>query len=102
MRRHALSLAGMPLSPLAVWRATPWIRPFRGSWLLRTYLVPLTLLLILFDGLVSCLRTYSPGELRQWTDTVPGGETYDGEIGVAPARTGPLTYLIGVPRHAGE
>src|SRR5450759_4223616 len=36
---------------------TPWIRPFRWSRLLWTYLIPIIPLVFLFDGVVSCHRT---------------------------------------------
>jgi hypothetical protein len=54
-------------------------------------------LVSLFDGLVSCLRTYSVQELRQLTEDL-GANNYQwdfGELkGVGPV---PITYLIGVP-----
>lgn len=51
--------------PLMVPVLTPFIRPFRWSRLLWTYLIPLLPLVILFDALVSSLRTYSVQELRE-------------------------------------
>jgi len=39
----------------------PTVRPFKPGWLVLTYLIPL---LVLWDGLVSCLRVYSTRELR--------------------------------------
>ena len=49
------------LTPIAV---TPLIRPLRWSRLLWTYLIPLVPVITLFEGLVSCLRTYSVQELH--------------------------------------
>src|SRR5467141_655236 len=50
-----------------------------------------------FDGVVSCLRTYSKAELK---DLLQGLDTYDWEIGDFRGRWSPLrgSYLIGVPR----
>jgi hypothetical protein len=59
-----LGMLGAPLITLAV---TPAIRPFRWSRLFWTYLVPAVPAVVLFDGVVSCLRTYTPGELRALT-----------------------------------
>jgi len=54
--------------PLAVLVVTPVsFRPFRWSRLFWTYLIPLVPLVTLFDGLVSCLRTYSVQELHDLT-----------------------------------
>src|SRR2546425_11759383 len=63
-QRRALALLLMLLAPLMMLVVTPFIRPFRWSRLLWTYLIPLVPLVTLFDGLVSCLRTYSVQELR--------------------------------------
>lgn len=52
------------LTPLLVVLMTPAIRPLTWSRLLLTYLVPLIPLVVLFDGIVSCLRTYTPAELE--------------------------------------
>ena len=95
--RSAKAVLLTALSPLFVLIATPFIRPFRWSRLLWTYLVPIVPLVVLFDGVVSCLRTYSPGELRGLVDGV-GAESYQWEIGQVKGR-GPVavTYLIGTP-----
>ena len=98
-RRSPLALVLMLLVPLIVLISTPFIRPFRWSRLIWTYLIPIVPLLSLFDGLVSCLRTYTCDELRE---LVTGLDEYDWEIGEEPARHGPIpvTYLIGLPAGA--
>jgi len=77
---------------------TPFIRPFRWSRLLFTYVLPIIPLVLLFDGLVSCLRTYRTRELRELIEELSANE-YWWEIG---ERSGifaclPVTYLIGYP-----
>jgi hypothetical protein len=75
---------------------TPWIRPFRWSRLFWTYVVPVVPFVFLFDGIVSCLRTYRPEELREMVQTLTEN-SYRWEIGEqsgAPAEM-PITYLIG-------
>jgi len=78
---------------------TPWIRPFRWSRLLWTYLVPVVPLVLLFDGVVSCLRTHRPRELREIVAKLTAAE-YQWEIGehARAAAQMPITYLIGYPR----
>jgi hypothetical protein len=63
-QRRPSVLALMLVQPLAVWIVTPLVRPFRWSRLLWTYLLPVMPFVVLFDGIVSRLRTYSPDELR--------------------------------------
>jgi len=84
---------------LALFVCTPWIRPFRWSRLLWTYLVPIIPLVMLFDGVVSCLRTYRPQELRELVEKLTANE-YQWEIGEHSRAAGgvPITYLIGCPR----
>jgi hypothetical protein len=75
---------------------TPWIRPFRWSRLLGTYLVPIIPLVLLFDGVVSCLRTYRPEELRDMVEQLRASK-YQWEIGERSTGKVPITYLIGYP-----
>jgi hypothetical protein len=78
---------------------TPTIRPFRWSRLLYTYVLPIIPLVLLFDGLVSCLRTYRTTELRELIEDLAVNE-YWWEIGEHSGTFGslPVTYLIGYPR----
>jgi hypothetical protein len=75
---------------------TPWIRPFRWSRLLWTYLIPVVSFVFLFDGIVSCLRTYRPEELRAMVGKL-NANGYRWEIGEqsGPGTEMPITYLIG-------
>jgi SAM-dependent methyltransferase len=78
---------------------TPSIRPFRLSRLFYTYVLPIIPLVLLFDGLVSCLRTYQPRELRELINGLAAPE-YRWETGEQSGSFGglPITYLIGYPR----
>jgi hypothetical protein len=91
------ALLGMLFVPLLVWIVTPQLRPVRVSRYVFTYLLPILPLAILFDGVVSCLRTYTPAEL---TELTKGLESYHWEMGVLPIPRSPipLTYLIGTPK----
>jgi len=89
------------LTSLLVPFCVPFIRPFRWSRLVWTYLVPVAPAVILFDSLVSCLRTYSPDELRCLAQGT-GAKGYTWEVGeIKPAHAPvPITYLLGYPGQA--
>lgn len=95
-RRDARTIALMLLTPIFVLLVTPRLRPFRFARLFWTYLVPAIPLAVLFDGIVSCLRTYTTSELRALTAELGEGsyEWHVGEGGTGPV---PMTYVIGVP-----
>ena len=97
--RHTLTLLCLLFIPVATWLFVPFRRPFRWSRLLWTYLIPIVPLVLLFDGLISCLRAYSPEELRAMTRGL-GGNEYRWEIGEEAGRLLPvrITYLIGSPK----
>jgi hypothetical protein len=101
--RTPAALAMMLGVPLAVWLMTPAIRPFRWSRLFWTYALPVIPFAIMFDGIVSCLRIYTPAEMAAMAREV-GGEEFDWEAGVEyPAGSPiPIPYLIGVPRRPAE
>lgn len=100
-QRRPLSILLMLLTPLMVWTITPMIKPFRWARLLWTYLIPVVPLVVLFDGIVSCLRTYTVAELEEFTEEW-SRSGYEWEIGEERAEGSPLpvTYLIGYPTEA--
>jgi len=96
-RRAPAQIALIALTWLAVLVFVPFIRPIRWSRLAWTYLPPVLPLVGAFDGVVSCLRTYSPAELRE---LLHGFDTYAWQVGETRSRWSPLvvTYLVGVPK----
>ena len=96
--RRWLALLWMILTPLIVLVAMPTVRPVRLSHLVLTYLIPVVPLVVLWDGIVSCLRCYLPQELEELASAA-GGD-YAWEAGRAPVPMSPLriTYLIGTPK----
>jgi len=96
-QRHLLVILYMLFTPILVLLSTPFIRPFRWSRLLFTYLIPIIPLVVMFDGIVSCLRTYTVKELTEMADSL-GGD-YHWEIGLERIGILPVgvTYLIGIP-----
>ncbi len=94
--RSLLAMLLMLLVPVMVLLTTPFIRPFRWSRLLWTYLLPVVPLTSLFDGLVSCMRTYNVQELRELTEGLDA-KHYQWEIGELKSTAGliHITYLTG-------
>ena len=86
------------LTPLGMLVLVPFTRPFRWSRLLWTYLIPILPLVGIHDAIVSCLRTYSPEDLRELTGGLGEGG-YCWEMGEAqgPRSPLPVTYLLGYP-----
>jgi len=84
-----------------VWGFTPLIRPLRWWRLALTYLVPILPLTILWDGVVSSLRTYAPADLEPLTAGL-GGDGYRWSSGVHRVRGMAITYLIGQPGQGTE
>lgn len=91
-------LIGLLGSSLVAFLTTPFLRPFRVSFLFWTYLVPVFPLLVAFDGVVSALRVYSAEECHELVAELrdPGYRWDIGRfrLGSAPAHA---TYLIGYP-----
>lgn len=94
--RSLLTILCVLPMPLRLLISAPVIRPFRWSRLFWTYLVPALPFVLLWDALVSCLRIYSPDELRDMTAGLNG---YRWDIGSVRGKLIPIpiTYLIGVP-----
>ena len=100
-QRKLVYIVGSLLLPSLLFLSTPFIRPFRWSRLFWTYVIPVVPAFLTWDAFVSCLRTYSPKELRELVDGLKG-EGYAWEIGVETDRLVSIFYLIGYPnRRAG-
>jgi len=97
--RRGVSLLAMLAVPIFVLLHTPKIRPFHWSRMLLTYLLPVVPLLVMADGIVSCLRSYSTEELAELTGSLTGAP-YDWEIRRlgSPRSPFPIIYAIGCPK----
>ncbi|MDY7233184.1 hypothetical protein [Hyalangium rubrum] len=80
-----------------VWGFTPLIRPVRWWRLVLTYLVPIIPLLVLWDGVVSSLRTYAPADLERLTTGLGADGGYRWSSGTQSVKGMVITYLIGQP-----
>jgi hypothetical protein len=85
------------LIPILVLIMMPLIRPLRALWIVLTYLIPILPAIILWDGMVSSLRSYTPEEMRAFVETF---QSYDWEVGVllGPHREH-VSYLFGTPNY---
>lgn len=96
-RRQPLAILGTTLMLLGGLLAAPFIRPFRFSRLLWTYLLPVIPLVLFYDGIISCLRAYSTEELAELVSKVEADD-YVWEIGEERGWLAPITYLVGYPK----
>lgn len=94
--RRLFTFVALLLTPLIVLAVTPFMRPFRWSRLLFTYLLPLVPLTSTWDGLVSVCRAYRVPELYALTRSM---NSYEWTTYVIPIRgnAGHLTCLFGRP-----
>jgi hypothetical protein len=95
-RRAPSTIGVIFIGVLLMFLHTPRIRPFRWSRLLWTYLIPVIPFVLLFDGIVSCFRTYRPQELHEIVEKLTACQ-YKWEIGELAGKRAPVTYLIGYP-----
>lgn len=95
--RSIRSFLAMFFSPITVLLTTPFIRPFSVGRLIFTYLIPIVPLFVWWDGLISCLRTYSVEEMNQLVAKVEGKEKFLWEIGRVKSGPTYLLYLLGTP-----
>jgi hypothetical protein len=84
-------------SPIAVLLMTPFIKPFKFDRIFFTYLIPIIPLFILWDGIISVLRTYTETELKQMISEVKNHPFFDWEVGIAKGSSNDVLYLLGIP-----
>jgi hypothetical protein len=93
--RSAPSFLAMLFSPISVLLTAPFIRPFKIGRIVFTYLIPVVPLFVLWDGVVSSLRTYSVKEMTELVSKLEGTEDYNWEIGKVKSGPGVILYLLG-------
>lgn len=93
--RTAPSLFGMAISPISVLLLTPMIKPMSFHRFLFTYIFPVVPLFVMWDGILSCLRTYSVEEMNDLIKQVKNHESYEWNIGKVKKGPAVVLYLIG-------
>jgi len=96
----------MLLSPLYLLLAMPFIKPFSWQRIFWTYIIPLAPLVVLWEGIASNMRTYSPQELRELVENI-AEKGYTWDIGMVRGTWDlgkvhgiglhKITYLLGYP-----
>lgn len=96
--RSFKSILPMLFSPISVLLTTPFIRPFELGRIIFTYLIPLIPIFVLWDGVISCLRTYSIEEMNKLVSDLRGTENYNWEIGKVKSGPGVILFLLGTKK----
>lgn len=96
--RSLPSIVGMVFSPIVFLATTPFIKPFEFKRLIFAYLIPVLPVLVLWDGVVSCLRTYSVRELKALIQGLEGNERFEWEVNGMKSGPGKILYLMGIPK----
>ncbi|MGB5820848.1 MAG: hypothetical protein WBG90_15290 [Saonia sp.] len=96
--RSLPSIVAMLFAPLSVLLTTPFIKPFKMGRIVFTYLIPIVPLFVLWDGVVSSLRTYSVKEMNELVESLSGTENYDWEIDKVKSGPGVVLYLLGTKK----
>ncbi|MGI4020049.1 MAG: hypothetical protein ACRYFA_00955 [Janthinobacterium lividum] len=90
-------LGAIIFQPLFFFFLTPFIRPFKISRILFTYLIPVIPFCTVWDGCVSLVRLYRPKELLQLAESI-SNQNYTWKAGRVKNKLGlHVTYLIGYP-----
>jgi hypothetical protein len=97
-QRTIKSMIAMLLSPINVLIITPFIRPFTMGRILFTYLIPILPLFILWDGVISVLRTYTVKEINTMISELNGHDQFTWEVGIAKGKPVDVGYLLGLPQ----
>lgn len=93
--RSVPSLLAMLFSPITVLLLTPFIKPFKIGRIVFTYIIPIVPLVVLWDGIVSSLRTYSVQEMKDLVESLEGTENYQWAINRIKSGPGVILYLWG-------
>ncbi len=94
--RRGRVIASVILVPVGAIVAAPFVRPFRPSRLFWSWILPVIPMVLFVDGILSCLRAYSPDEVVALCRCVaaPG---YVWDAGYVSGPLGRVTYLLGYP-----
>ena len=96
--RSIPSILAMLFSPISVLLTTPFIRPFTIGRIIFTYLIPIVPLVVVWDGLVSSLRTYSVNEMNALIENLNEKEKYNWEVNKVKSGPGVILYLLGIKK----
>ena len=85
--------------PISFLLFTPFIRPFKLSRILFTYLIPIIPIYTIWDGVISILRLYQPKELYELAKASDKNDLYEWQYGKERNSIGmSVAYLTGIPK----
>ncbi len=85
------------LTPVIFFLITPFMKPFRFTRLIFTYIIPLIPIVTTWDGIVSILRMYTPKQMLKMAEEVTGSK-YIWKAGKARGKSwNTVLYLTGYP-----
>ncbi|GAA4277426.1 hypothetical protein [Aquimarina mytili] len=96
--RSIPSILAMIFSPISVLFITPFIKPFTIGRILFTYFIPIVPIFVLWDGIVSSLRTYSVKEMNELIEQVDQKENFEWKTGKIKSGPGVILYLLGIKK----
>jgi hypothetical protein len=96
-RRDVWTMFAVFAVPFLGLREAALARPLRISRVFWTFFVPVVPFLLLVDGFLSCLRSYSLDDLRELTAGLAAPD-YSWQVGDERSGRIPIRYLIGTPR----
>jgi hypothetical protein len=83
--------------PLAVILSGPFVKPFRVTRLIFTYLIPILPVVTMLDGFLALFKLYNPKDLNELVSTI-AEKNYSWKSAKADnGRGGKIMYLIGWP-----
>jgi hypothetical protein len=100
-RRDIFTMLSVFVVPLLTLVLAPRMRPFRWSRLFWIYCLPVIPFTVWFDGIMSCLRSYSKEDMAELAAGLKAGN-YRWESGDVRAGFRAITYLIGIPEQKGS
>lgn len=92
------SILAMVLSPISVLLTTLFIRPFKIGRIIFTYIIPIVPLFVMWDGIVSSLRTYSIKEMKALVESLENKDSYNWEINKVKSGPSVILYLLGTKK----
>ena len=98
-RRDLWTMTAVIAVPFLALREAAVARPVRWSRILWTWVLPVVPLVLLVDGALSCLRSYSLDDLRELTAGLAAPD-YTWQVGDQRGGRVPIRYLIGTPLRA--
>ena len=91
--RNLIGFISLLPSPIMAFLLVPFIRPFRLSYLLFTYVIPLIPFIVFFDGWVSWLRIYQSKDIKRIFDSLEKSDKYEWQEGLINRTIAP--FIIG-------